>query len=79
MWRRDDGSMPEHRDSPLVTMGESNPAWDEIDGECIETTDAVRREAARLEALIQEDYETWSRQLALTAPIPSVFLPGGEK
>lgn len=36
----------------------------------------VLAEAARLEALVQEDFERWSATLALTAPIPSVFLTG---
>lgn len=39
----------------------------------------VLAESARLEAEVQEDYERWSATLALTAPIPSEFLPGGSK
>lgn len=48
------------------------------DAEAADDADAVRREAARLEALVNEDYERWSHTLALTNPIPSVFLSGGK-
>jgi hypothetical protein len=44
-----------------------------------EPDESVAAQAAQYEAEIQADYERWSATLALTAPIPSVFLPGGEK